>query len=102
MILNWLQGRSGSWPKVRREHLARNPVCEACGRRESLEVHHVVPFKDNPGLELDPDNLVTLCGDPCHIVHGHLMSWRRINPEVREDCRRYRQKMRDFGSVADE
>ena len=82
-------GRSGSWARVRREHLKRSPTCIACGRSRDLEVHHVVPFHSDATRELDPDNLVTLCGDPCHFVHGHFMSWTRINPDVRSDCSRY-------------
>lgn len=65
----------------------------ACGRDNDLEVHHIEPFHSNPSKELDPANLITLCGDPCHLVHGHLMNWSRCNPEVREDCVRYRAKL---------
>jgi 5-methylcytosine-specific restriction endonuclease McrA len=86
--------RSGQWPRVRREHLALEPACVACGRTRSLEVHHIVPFSDRPELELAKENLVTLCADPCHLVHGHLMSWHRSNPDVREDCARYAEKVR--------
>lgn len=82
--------RSPKWPGVRAAHLKAHPACEACGRRDALEVHHVQPFHVRPDLELDPKNLVTLCGDPCHIVHGHFMAWTRINPMVREDAARYR------------
>ena len=85
--------RSGEWPRVRREHLATQPACAACGRAKEVEVHHVVPFRDRPELELDPADLITLCGDPCHLVHGHLLSWKRSNPDVREDAARYRAKM---------
>ena len=82
--------RSGQWPRVRREHLEREPACQACGRRKALEVHHVEPFHVDPARELDPTNLITLCGDPCHFVHGHLMGWSRTNPSVRADCFQYR------------
>jgi 5-methylcytosine-specific restriction endonuclease McrA len=58
-----------------------------------MEVHHIQPLHDNPALELDPQNLITLCADPCHIVHGHLMSWLRINKSVVEDCAAYRKKL---------
>jgi 5-methylcytosine-specific restriction endonuclease McrA len=84
--------RSGQWPRVRREHLARQPVCQACGRSKDLEVHHIHPLHQG-GQELDPANLITLCGDPCHIVHGHLMSWLKTNPDVVADCQRYRAKV---------
>lgn len=86
-------GRSGAWPRVRREHLGREPACIACGRSGSLEVHHVVPYHDRPDLELDPGNLVTLCADPCHFVFGHLLDWRRSNPHVREDAAAYRARI---------
>ena len=46
-------------------------------------------------LELVAENLVTLCADPCHIVHGHLMSWTRINPRVREDAAIYLGRIRE-------
>ena len=84
--------RSGQWPRVRREHLARQPECQACGRTKDMEVHHIHPLHEG-GQELDPSNLITLCGDPCHIVHGHLMSWMRTNPDVVADCQRYRSKV---------
>lgn len=88
-----LFGRSGSWARVRREHLAKEPACIACGRSKTLEVHHVIPYSKRPDLELDPGNLVTLCADPCHLVHGHLMAWTRSNESVREDAARYREKV---------
>jgi len=95
-MFQWLSyvilGRSGKWAKVRREHLDKEPDCIACGRSDELEVHHIVPLSAG-GDELDPDNLCTLCADPCHLVHGHLMNYRRFNPLVREDCRRYRARL---------
>lgn len=94
--------RSGKWPRVRKEHLEREPLCVACGRRKDIEVHHVVPFHEDPSLELEPSNLISVCRDPCHYVFGHLLNWKKSNPMVREDCERYRQRMKNFGSVADE
>lgn len=88
-------GRSGAWARVRREHLEREPECAACGRADDLEVHHVVPYHQRPEMELDPGNLVTLCADPCHFVHGHLLNWKRSNPHVREDAARYRERVRE-------
>lgn len=99
-MLNWLRrksddlfGRSGQWARVRREHLTKEPACIACGRRDDLEVHHIVPYRADRSLELSLDNLATLCADPCHFVHGHLMDWKRSNPNVREDCERYRMRL---------
>lgn len=98
-LFGWLfgdrYGRSGQWPRVRREHLEREPACAACGRTAKLEVHHVQSYSQHPELELEPSNLLTMCADPCHFVHGHLMSWTRINPHVREDAARYLQRLRE-------
>ena len=94
-----LFGRSGSWARVRREYLAREPACAACGRTKTVEVHHVIPYHEQPDLELDPSNLLTLCGDPCHLVHGHLLSWTRANRHVREDAARYRERLREAAST---
>lgn len=103
-LLGWLPwgwgpeelcGRSGQWPRVRRAHLKREPACVACGRADDLEVHHVVPYHLAPDRELDPDNLVTLCASPCHLVFGHLLDFRqRHNPQVREDAARYLARLR--------
>lgn len=95
-------GRSSQWPKVRREHLEHEPNCVACGRKKDIEVHHVIPFHDDPSLELEPSNLITVCRNPCHFVFGHLLNWSKSNPLVREDCDQYRQRMRNFGSVAED
>ena len=84
--------RSGSWPRVRREHLKKEPACIACGRSRDVEVHHVVPFSEKPELELDPDNLVTL-DTPCHFVFGHLLNWSSSNPHVRDDATAYRRRI---------
>jgi len=87
--------RSGKWPRVRREHLELQPDCQACGRTKDIEVHHIEPFHSNPSLELAESNFISLCSDPCHFVHGHLMSWSRFNPKVAEDCARYRRKLEE-------
>lgn len=84
---------------MRREHLEKEPCCAACGRKKALEVHHIVPYHENPELELDPTNLITLCADPCHLVWGHLMSFKRVNPSVRADCEKYRAKIELCGGI---
>ena len=89
--------RSPEWPKVRAKHLRTHPVCEACGGKKDLQVHHVTPFHVDPKLELDQSNLITLCG-PGHRNHhldiGHGGSFTCRNPNVREDAERFR-KMRE-------
>jgi hypothetical protein len=48
-----------------------------------------VPYSVDRSRELDPSNLLTLCATPCHLVHGHLMSWRRWNASVAADAAAY-------------
>lgn len=76
--------RSPAWRYVRDDHIDRYPNCAACGRDKKLQVHHVVPFSCDPSLELDSDNLLTLC-DRCHLLIGHGGAWAYHNEAVRTD-----------------
>ena len=83
------KGRSSFWPAARKEHLKREPKCAWCGGKNNLEVHHVKPFHLHPELELDQDNLITLCETAetkCHLHHGHNGNWHEENPEIRKQC----------------
>lgn len=84
--------RSGHWPKIRADHLAKFPVCEVCGTVDKLDVHHCQPFHEHPELECDPANLITLCRDH-HFLFGHLLAWPSHNPAVREDAATWREKI---------
>lgn len=91
--------RSDKWPKVRQEHLKKKPTCAVCGGKTTLEVHHKVPFHTKPDLELDPNNLITLCeskknGVTCHLWFGHLGNYKCINPEVDYDTKRWNDKLK--------
>lgn len=92
-LLSLFLFRAGCWSRVRKAHLAKEPHCIACGRSKELQVHHVIPVSVDKSKECDPENLVTLCADPCHLVFGHLMDYHRHNPHVREDCRRYMERV---------
>jgi len=90
--------RSKKWPTVRKNHLKNNPVCAACGGSKKLEVHHIIPFQENPNLELDQNNLITLCesksfGVVCHLHYGHLGDYKRVNPDVVQDSCIWRKKL---------
>lgn len=87
--------RSPEWAKVRKAFVKAHPVCEICGTSKDLQVHHVKPFHVDPSLELDPNNLVTVCtskywGFNCHlkVAHGGNFQWE--NPWVREDIAKMR------------
>jgi len=81
--------RSPHWPEVRAQHLRQFPSCAACGcdDKKELQVHHCVPFSVDRTLELEPGNLITLCEKhACHLMWGHLGSYRSFNVSVREDA----------------
>jgi hypothetical protein len=82
-------GRSSLWKSVRENHLKNNKFCAACGRTDNLEVHHIIPYQLDPSKELDPNNLITLCGKYCHFVFGHLMDWKSWNENVIQDSSQY-------------
>ena len=83
--------RSPQWARKRQEFVGEYPVCACCGRRTNLNVHHVKPFHLFPALELQDDNLVTLCeGGPinCHYLAGHCgAGWSAYARDVAEQIR---------------
>lgn len=90
--------RSGRWPTVRAAHLALHPLCEVCGGKVKLEVHHIKPFHLRPQFELDPANLVTLCeagkgGINCHLAFGHLGNFKSWNTAVVPDSGAWHTKI---------
>lgn len=85
--------RSWKWKEIRKKHLIEQPFCQACGRKEDLEVHHIEPVYLNPDKELDPANLITLCDKYCHFIFGHLMDYKSWNTNVVKDCESYLQKI---------
>lgn len=90
-----LDRRSYKWPSIREQHLKKQPFCQACGSTQNLEVHHIEPFHINPDRELDPNNLITLCGKNCHLVFGHLMDYSSWNNRVVEDSEVYFTKVKN-------
>lgn len=89
--------RSSQWPKVRKAWLKEHPTCAACGTRKNVEAHHKVPFHVDPGKELDPQNLTTLCdaGMKCHFTFGHLGNWKSYNESVDEDSQAFLKKVQE-------
>lgn len=79
--------RSTEWPRVEKQFLSEHPICEACGSKTRLNVHHIVPFHIDRELELDTNNLITLCMSvkECHFKLGHGQNWRDWNPNVKQD-----------------
>lgn len=51
-------------------------------------------------MELDPNNLVTLCENPtfnCHLFFGHLKRWDKHNPRVVEDAAFWKSRLIEEG-----
>jgi 5-methylcytosine-specific restriction enzyme A len=91
--------RSDKWPKARKAFLVDNPTCAMCGGNKKLEVHHIRPFHLHPDLELDPKNFVTLCenkkdGSNCHLLFGHLGSFKSFNVNVVQDAAEWQDKIK--------
>ena len=91
--------RSKEWRKVRKKHIQENGACAVCCRKTKLEVHHIVPFHLAPQLELEPNNLVTLCrskknGINCHLLVGHLGNFRSANPDCSSDAWDWHRKIK--------
>jgi hypothetical protein len=80
--------RSSKWPTVRDGFLKSHPSCASCGSCKLLQVHHIQPFHLHPLLELEPDNLITLCMSKaeCHLHIGHGNNWKAWNPDVQADA----------------
>ncbi|HLZ64251.1 MAG TPA: HNH endonuclease [Ktedonosporobacter sp.] len=88
--------RSPEWARVAQVHRLREPACVACGYRgKKLQVHHIKPFHLHPHLELDPENLITLCearGREHHLLLGHLDAWDSYNEHIRADAKHFYRK----------
>ena len=84
--------RSSQWSHVEKTYKANNPTCACCGSTKRLQVHHCKPFHLHPELELDMNNLITLCMDlDCHLLVGHGDNFKDYNPDVRADSAKVRK-----------
>lgn len=89
-IKSLMEGRSPKWVATRRKFLLKHSKCEACGNTTNLNVHHIIPFHIKSDLELDENNLITLCenshinGTNCHFIFGHGGDWKAYIPNVIE------------------
>ena len=63
------RGYDRQWNKISKRYLAAHPFCVHCAKagRETLatEVDHIIPFRGNRDLKLDPENWQALC-KVCH------------------------------------
>ena len=99
-FIDWWRGdgllgaqRSSQWQRIRREYHDQNPLCAVCNTRKKIEIHHKHPFHLNPELELDKNNLISLCKEH-HFWFGHLGSYQSFNEEVEKDAVLFSAKIR--------
>ena len=90
--------RSPQWPEVERAYKKAHPNCAVCGRSGSIQVHHKVPFHVDRSLELDPDNLISLCEPTartmkCHLIFGHCGNFKLYNPKIGTDAPYWNEKI---------
>lgn len=97
--------RSPHWPTIEKRWKESHPVCAACDSGKGIQVHHKVPFKHDPSLELqdgtgvppatgkagDPPNLISLCEGVDeqhhhHLLVGHGDNFQYANLKVAEDA----------------
>lgn len=78
--------RSPFWSKIEKEFKEKHPKCEICGSTKRLQTHHIKPFHIFPELELDQNNLISLCMSrkQCHIFIGHGSLFKASCPKIRE------------------
>ena len=65
---------SARWKVLRREQLAREPMCKMCGRL-ATSVDHIIPHRGDPDFAYNADNLQSLC----HACHNAKTRADRIN-----------------------
>lgn len=86
--------RSRNWRRLRKEHIKKFPKCAATGSTKRLEVHHILPVALFPEEEENPDNFITLTKS-MHFWLGHLGSYYVFNPNIREDAKELRLKIKN-------
>lgn len=93
--------RSKLWKAKRDWFLSVNKSCAICGSRYKLEVHHIKPFHLFPDLELDDNNLITLCegyqnGFNCHLYFAHLGNYKHANANLIQNIEIYKKLVKDI------
>lgn len=75
--------RTPAWRGMREVIYERDRgCCKRCGKfvfGRKAHVHHIVPIKNNPLLELDPNNLILLCSE-CHPIVEQETETKKVFP----------------------
>lgn len=82
---------SKEYNRFRESVLKRDGVCQCCGNKEDLEVHHTFPFHKYNSLGADTNNGITLCKE-CHNEYHSQFGYKKRNNPVT-----LAQFLRDYG-----
>lgn len=84
---------SARWRKLRRDKLAKTPLCERCQQGGKItpatEVHHIRPVEtalimwQKQSLMFDPHNLLSLCHDCHRLIHIEMKQNSKASNEQR-------------------
>jgi hypothetical protein len=93
--------RSPQWRHVQQDFLSKNPCCAVCKSTTRLNVHHKKPFHLHPELELDENNLITLCMSKkeCHLLIGHGNDFKAYNPNIEKDTEILEKDISKFSEI---
>lgn len=93
--------RSPQWHKVQENFLDDNPFCEVCGSHQNLQVHHIKPFHLFPELELDPNNLITVCMDKneCHLKIAHGGNFKSYCPDIKKYAKEVKEHKKTIQEI---
>jgi len=83
--------RHPDWSYVARMYMIDEPNCRVCGKKGEA-VHHILPVHLRPDLELDRNNMATVC-HRCHLFVGHLDNWLSWNVSFNFDASRIRNNV---------
>ena len=57
--------RGGRWTRLASKYKAIHPICERCGHRATVHIHHKIPISIDPSRLYSWQNLQGCCV-PCH------------------------------------
>ena len=82
---------SPEYKRYREKVLKRDGICQCCGNKYNLEVHHPLPYNQYPSLRADTSNGIVLCKE-CHDEYHHKHGYKECaNPVT------LAQFLRDYG-----
>ncbi len=84
--------------KAMKEYKRLHPACEITGSLKGVEPHHILPVHLYPEHAANPNNFICLStkvmGCNLHLLIGHLGNYKKENPNVVEDARIWREKLK--------